>query len=107
MPPKRKATGGGARGSKKAKTTEAATLKDAAAALKAEDKKHTGKKTHKVDDNCPLWNGKVRYQNNRHTMCSIAPIPYQAYQVLNSHMKIYHGSTLLNISNYASGRIKY
>ena len=75
MPPKRKATGGGARGSKKAKTTEAATLKDAAAALKAEDKKHTGKKTHKVDDNCPLWNGKVRYQYNRHTMRSIAPIP--------------------------------
>ena len=57
MPPKRKAGGTAAKGGKKAKTEEPAapaTLKDAAAALKAEDKKIGGKKSHAVDSACPI-----------------------------------------------------
>lgn len=58
MPPKRKAAGGAAKGGKKAKVEAAPaapqTMKDAAAALKAEDKKTGGKKSHKPDSYCPL-----------------------------------------------------
>ncbi|WAR26084.1 PARP3-like protein [Mya arenaria] len=59
MPPKRKAAGKAkGAGGKKAKVEEAPaapkTLKDAAAALKAVDKKVGGKKTHKVDSFVPF-----------------------------------------------------
>ncbi|KAH3881504.1 protein mono-ADP-ribosyltransferase PARP3-like [Dreissena polymorpha] len=58
MPPKRKAAAGAkAKGGKKVKVEEPAapaTLKDAAAKLKAEDKKVGGKKSHKVDTYVPL-----------------------------------------------------
>jgi hypothetical protein len=59
MPPKRKATSGAAKGGKKTKKEEATpatpqTMKDAAAVLKAEDKKTGGKKSHKPDSFCPL-----------------------------------------------------
>jgi hypothetical protein len=64
MPPKRKAAGAGAKGGKKAKTEAPATpktMKDAAAALKAEDKKSGGKKSHKIDSCCTLGSGEVCY----------------------------------------------
>lgn len=57
MPPKRKAARGAAKGGKKTKKEEPAapqTMKDAAAVLKAEDKKVGGKKSHKVDALCPV-----------------------------------------------------
>jgi len=56
MPAKRKAAATKAKGGKKAKVEEPAapkTLKDASAALKAEDKKSGGKKSHKVDSFVP------------------------------------------------------
>ncbi|XP_060587154.1 protein mono-ADP-ribosyltransferase PARP3-like [Ruditapes philippinarum] len=62
MPPKRKAAGAGAKGGKKAKTEAPATpktMKDAAAALKAEDKKSGGKKSHKIDSCCTLGSGEI------------------------------------------------
>ena len=62
MPPKRKAAGGAKAGGKKAKAEEPAgpaTMKDASAVLKAADKKTGGKKSHKPDSHCPLFNPTV------------------------------------------------
>lgn len=74
MPPKRKA-GGGAKGASAAKKAKAdagpATMKDAAAALKAEDKKSTGKKSHKPDSNCSLYNAEVSLCVNMVKVCKI------------------------------------
>ena len=63
MPPKRKAAGGAKAGGKKAKAAEEpatpATMKDASAVLKAADKKTGGKKSHKVDQYCNVFNAEV------------------------------------------------
>ena len=88
MPPKRKAAAKGkGKGAKKTKVEEPevpATLKDAAAKLKAEDKKKGGKKSHKLDSPCPVFGGTVSLMAFCTSSLSVSSVTYKCVSYLHS-----------------------